>query len=154
MTYRIQGLSHEPFSHLFGLNDEELAALRARRVRAAGGGYPCRVSLEDAGEGEELLLLNYVSHDVDTPFRTAHAIYVRETAAEAPVYCNEVPGLIDRRTVSLRGFDVAGMLRAGLLAMPGEADRSIRELFADPEVAIIHAHNAALGCFLAKVERD
>jgi hypothetical protein len=46
------------------------------------------------------------------------------------------------------------MLRDAVLAVPGEADARIRELFERPEIAEIHAHNAALGCFLARVERN
>jgi hypothetical protein len=154
MTYRIQGLSPEPFAPLFALPDRDLAAIRARRVRATGSGEPCRVSLQEAGEGEQLILLNHVSHDADTPFRTTYAIYVREAATEAAVHRDQVPALIDRRTVGLRGFDAAGNLRGALLALPGEADARIRELFAQPGIVSIHAHNAAHGCFLAKVERD
>jgi len=29
----------------------------------------------------------------------------------------------------------------------------IRDLFGDPEIAYIHAHNAAHGCFVARVDR-
>ena len=38
--------------------------------------------------------------------------------------------------------------------MPGEADARIRALFGRPEIATIHAHNAAYGCFLARIERN
>jgi hypothetical protein len=62
-------------------------------------------------------------------------------------------GLLDRRTLGLRGFDAAGMLKGALLAMPGEADGGSGSCSADPEIASIHAHNAAHGCFLARVER-
>jgi hypothetical protein len=154
MAYRIVGLARKEFEPLFGLGDEELAQLNARRVPAGAGGAPCRVSLEEAEAGESLLLLNHVSHDVATPFRTAYAIYVREAAGEAPCYRDEVPPLLDTRTLGLRGFGADGMLKGALLAMPGEADGRIRELFAQPEIASIHAHNAAYGCFLARVERD
>jgi hypothetical protein len=154
MAYRIRGLAREEFEPLFGLSDEELAARKARRLRAKERGAPCRVSLEEAEAGETLLLMNHVSHDVPTPFRTAYAIYVREAAGEPPCYRDEVPSLLDRRTLGLRGFDAEGMLKAALLAMPGEADARVRELFEEPEIASIHAHNAAYGCFLARVERD
>lgn len=154
MTYRIAGLPPEIFSPLFALDDAGLAERHARRVRAQGAGYPCRVSLTDAAEGEPLILLNHVSHDVAGPFRTAYAIYVREAADKAPVYRDEAPLYLDRRTLGLRGFDADGMLCGALLAMPGEADARIRELFGRPEIAAIHAHNAAYGCFLAQVERD
>ena len=32
--------------------------------------------------------------------------------------------------------------------------RRIRELFERPEIATIHAHSAAYGCFLARIERN
>jgi len=154
MTYRIEGLRHDQFQPLFGLTDEQLAAQGARRVTAdSPTGYPCRVSLEDARPGEELVLLNFVSHDVDGPFRTTYGIFVRKDAAASARYTDETPEYLERRTLGLRGFDADGMLKGGLLAMPGEADAKIRELLDRPEIESIHAHNAALGCFLARIER-
>jgi hypothetical protein len=154
MAYRIRGLRRRQFEALFAAGDEELRQRGARRVIADGPGYPCRVSLEEAAQGERLILTNFVSHDVAGPFRTAYAIYVREGAAEGPDYADAVPPLLDRRTLGLRGFNAAGMLKGALLAAPGEADVRIRQLLADPDIASIHAHNAAHGCFLARVERD
>jgi hypothetical protein len=111
------------------------------------------VSLVDAAPGEELVLINHVSHDVPTPFRTAYAIYVRKESEPAS-YQDEAPPYLDSRTLGLRGFDQEGMLRGGLLARPGEADAKIRELLERPEIATIHAHNAIVGCFLARIERN
>jgi hypothetical protein len=154
MAYRIEGLAPEAFESLFSMTDGELAARDAVRVTAdSASGYPCRVSLENAVPGEELVLLNHVSHDVAGPFRTAYAIYVRKDAAPAR-YADEVPAYLDSRTLGLRGFGADGMLKGALLAMPGEADARIRDLFARPEIATIHAHNAAHGCFLARIERS
>ena len=116
-------------------------------------GFPCRVTLEDAAPGDSLLLLNHVSHDVATPFRSAYAIYVREGATDAPEHVDEAPAFLDHRTLGLRGFDCDGMLRRASVAGPGEADRSIRDLFAHDEVAYIDVHNAGAGCFLVRAER-
>jgi len=155
MAYRIEGLPPQAFESLFGRSDGELAAQRAVRVTAdAPGRFPCRVTLEDAAPGEELVLLNYVSHDVDGPFRTAYAIFVRKEARVAASYEDVVPPMLDLRTLGLRGFDSAGMLRNAMLAAPGEADARIREMFADPGIATIHAHHAAFGCFFARIERS
>ena len=154
MAYRIERLAPDTFESLFGMTDGELASRNAVRMTAdSPTGYPCRVSLQDAAPGEELILLNHVSHDVSTPFRTAYAIYVRK-GAEPASFTDEAPDYLDRRTLSLRGFDEAGMLRDAALAMPGEADAGIRALFDRPGIAIIHAHNAAQGCFLARIERN
>jgi hypothetical protein len=154
MTYRIEGLAPGQFRSLRSLSDLELAGRRAMRLIAdSAAGYPCRISLEDAREGEKLFLLNFVSHDVATPFRTSYAIYVGEAADEAAIFEDEVPPILARRTLGLRGFDGRGMLRAARLATPGEADAGIRALLESPEIASIHAHNAAHGCFLARIER-
>jgi hypothetical protein len=41
-----------------------------------------------------------------------------------------------------------------LLTQPGEIEKGIRRLFANPDIATIHAHNATRGCFAAKIERN
>jgi Protein of unknown function (DUF1203) len=154
MTYRIRGLSAEPFQELFACTDRELSARRAVRVRAdSDRGFPCRVTLEDARVGETLVLCHHTSHDVDTPYRSAYAIYVRETAGEAAEFVDSVPPVFDGRPIALRGFAASGMLQAAALAMPGDADAAIRTLLADGAVAYIDAHNAAHGCFSARIER-
>ena len=74
MSFRITGLPAERFAHLFALSDPELAAQGAVRRTADGRmpGYPCRVSLTDSHEGDELILVNYEHHGVD--FALSHAI--------------------------------------------------------------------------------
>ena len=153
MTYRIAGLDPAQFRPLFALDDAALAARNARRVTAtADRGFPCRISLEDARRGDALILLNHTSHDVATPYRSAYAIYVRE-AAERAEYVDETPPVFVGRHLGLRGFDAAGDLREARLAAPGEADSAIRALLDNPQIAYIDAHNAAHGCFEARVER-
>jgi hypothetical protein len=154
MTYRISGLDPQPFAALFALTDTQLAACNARRVTAAADrGFPCRVSLEDARAGEELILLHHTSHDVATPYRSAYAIYVRKDARTA-AFVDETPPVFEGRPLGLRGFDAGGTLCDARLALPGEADAKIRDLFANRRIAYIHAHNAAHGCFAARVDRD
>jgi hypothetical protein len=145
MTYSIFGLPLGDFAPLFALGDADLAACGARRVVAdADRGFPCRVSLVDAKQGETLILLNHVSNACDGPFRAAHAIYVREAAGEAARHVGRTPPVFAGRTLSLRAFDVA---------KPEEHHGAIRQLFEDPQVHHIDAHNAAYGCFAARIER-
>ena len=154
MAYRIEGLSPAPFQPLFGLSDEELAARGALRVVADGRrAFPCRITLDDAGAGETLILLNHVSQEAPTPYHASHAIFVREAAAEPASYVDEAPPVFAGRTLSLRGFDTGGMMRDALLALPGEAEPAIRALFEQPDIATIHAHSATRGCFVARIER-
>jgi hypothetical protein len=154
MTYQIHGLSPEPFRHLYGLTDVELAAKGVIRMPVTNRpGFPCRITLEDAEVGSQVLLLNHVSHETANPYRASHAIFVKEGADHPAQYAGRVPPVFAVRTLSLRGFDEAGMMVDALLALPGEAESGIQRLFADPEIAYIHAHNATRGCFAALVER-
>ena len=154
MTYRVTGLDPTDFQHLTDASDTMLAAHDAVRVTAAKApGFPCRVTLTDAKPGETMILLNYVSHDVATPYRNAYAIYVREGATTAADYLDCVPPVFVGRPLGLPAFDASGMLRTAALVLPGQADAKIREVFADPDIAYIHAHNAAHGRFAAKVDR-
>ena len=152
MTYRITGLDPRPFEPLFALSDEQLAERgMVRMTVTARPGFPCRVSLVDREPGEDVILLNHISHDVANPYRATHAIFVaRASQAE---FIDRIPPVFDRRVLSLRAFDDEGMMVDALVTQPGEADGGIRKLFANPEVATIHAHNAARGCFSAKIER-
>ncbi len=154
MTYRITGLDPSPFTPLYGRSDEELAGHAAIRMPVtASPGFPCRIRLDDAEFGNTVLLVNHVSHDVQNPYRASHAIFVTEGAQEPAEFVDELPPALERRILSLRAFDSAGMMRDALLAAPGEADAAIRKLFERGETAYIHAHNATRGCFAAKVER-
>lgn len=154
MTYRIKGLERSEYAVWQAMSDEELAAENAVRVTAsADRGWPCRVTLEDAKAGESLILFHHVSHDVATPYRSAYAIYVRENADVPAEYVDCIPPVFEGRPIAFRAFDADGMLRNAALALPGEADVKIRTLFDDQDIAYIHAHNAAHGCFAAKVER-
>jgi hypothetical protein len=152
-TYRVKGLDPAPFKPLFGLSDEELENRGIVRMTVSSPTFPCRVSLTDRALGETVLLLNHVSHDVANPYRATHAIFVAEGEGEAAEYVDEVPPVFEKRVLSLRGFDADGMMADAVLTQPGEADAGIRKLFANPEIQIIHAHNATRGCFSAKIER-
>jgi hypothetical protein len=155
MTYRITGLDPAPYRPLFGLSDQELSNRGiVRMIVDEKPGFPCRVSLTDRDIGESVLLLNHVSHEVANPYRASHAIFVTESADEAGEFVDEIPPVFVPRVLSMRGFGKDGMMAAAILTQPGEADAGIRKLLENPEILTIHAHNAAPGCFSAKIERN
>jgi hypothetical protein len=153
MTYRITGLDPSPFKPLFGLSDKELAGRGiVRMIVTEKPSFPCRISLADREIGEQVLLLNHVSHDVANPYRASHAIFVAD--ADQAEFVDEVPPVFENRALSLRGFEKDGMMADAILTQPGEADAGIRKLFDNPEIETIHVHNATRGCFSAKIERN
>ena len=152
--FRITGLPAEQFTHPFALSDGELAAQGAVRRIADGRwpGYPCRVSLTDAQEGDEMILLNYEHHAVASPYRMRFAIYVRR-GEETFDRVDEVPAQLRGRTLALRAYDESGMM-VGCKLVEGDAvEEVIAGLFANPRADYLHIHYAAPGCYAARVAR-
>ena len=108
MSFRITGLPAENFDHLFAMSYDELAAQGAVR-RKADGPAPCRVSLTDAAPGDEVILVNYEHHAVDSPYRMRFAIFVRK-GEETYDKIDEVPQQLRTRTLAARAFDADGMM--------------------------------------------
>jgi len=155
MAYVISGLDPAPFRELYGRSDTELAAAGAvRRIADAMPGFPCRITLEDAEPGEALLLVNHEHLPVDSPYRSRHAIFVREGAETPARFEDEVPEQLERRLLSVRGFDKAGMMTGADVVEGAELEPLIARFFADPAVEYLHVHNAKPGCFAARVDRS
>jgi hypothetical protein len=154
MSFRITGLPAERFAHLFALSDAELTVQGAvRRITdARAPGYPCRVSLTDSAPGDELLLVNYEHHAVDSPYRMRFAIFVRK-GEETYDEIDQVPEQLRLRTLAVRAFDHAAMMLAFELVDGRDLEGAIERLLALPQAAHLHIHFAAPGCYAARVER-
>jgi len=153
MSFRITGLPAEPFTHLFSLSDEELAARGAVRLIAdEKPGYPCRVSLTDAESGQHLVLTHYEHHPVASPFRSSYAIYVREGETTYDEI-DAVPEQLRSRLLSVRAFDEKAMLVGADVVDGGELEDAIARLFVDGRTAYLHVHFAKPGCYAARVDR-
>ena len=154
MNFRITGLPAERFEHLFALSDSALAEHAAVRqiADARTPGAPCRVSLTDARPGDELLLVNYEHHPVDSPYRMRFAIYVRK-GEQTYDKVGEVPEQLRIRTLAVRAFDPNAMMVGWELVDGCELEGAVERLFADPRAAYLHAHYAAPGCYAARIDR-
>ncbi len=151
MSFRISGLPAEPFAGLFELSDDELRRRGAIR-RIADGHYPCRISLTDSQPGDELLLVNYEHHPVDSPYRMRFAIYVRRGEEQYDAV-DQVPEQLRTRVLAVRAFDANGMMVARELVDGQQVEEVIERLFTDADAAYLHVHYAAPGCYAARVDR-
>lgn len=154
MPFLICGLPLALFAPLFSLSDRELAARNImHRAVDRTPGFPCRVSLRDAEPGETVLLLNYEHHPANSPYRSSHAIYVREHARQAePAVC-EIPPFLHERLLSVRAFDTEGCMVDADIAAGTALAPMIEHMFTDARAAYLHIHNARPGCYVARVER-
>ena len=153
-NFRIVGLPLAQFRPLFSRDDDELAQQGARRLAVdAKPGFPCRVSLQDAEIGEHVILIPFVHHDVESPYRASGPIFVRETAREIQLEPGEIPDVVQGRVMSVRAYNDRGTMVNASVTPGRELKSQIEKFLADPNVSYLHLHNAGAGCYSCRVER-
>ncbi len=154
MCFQISGLDVDQFSHLFGKDLEALAKSGVERMIVDNKpGYPCRVSLQDADIGETVLLMNYEHQPALSPYRSSHAIFVREWAGQTKLGRNEVPEMLRHRMISVRAFDSSGMMVDADIVDGRQLESMIDRMLAIESVSYLHLHNAKRGCYAARVDQ-
>lgn len=154
ISFQVLPLPAERFAPYFSWSDERLREIGARRmVVDERPGFPCRVSLEDAEIGETVILLPFVHHETDSPYRASGPIFVREKATTAAPRVDEIPEMLARRLLSLRGYDATGTMIAADVVEGGALGDVLRRVFTDARVEMVHLHNARPGCFNCRVVR-
>jgi hypothetical protein len=153
MSFQITALDIEQFKPLFSMTPQQLSAHNiVEQTAREGGGYPCRVSLQDASAGEKLLLVNFEHLPVDSPYRSKHAIYIRRNALTARLANNEIPQQLRTRILSVRGFDKDDMMVEAEVCAGKELESAIHSALANPAVEYLHLHYAKPGCYAARVD--
>jgi Protein of unknown function (DUF1203) len=154
MSYRIMGLSSEPFRPLYGLSDAALAARGVTRVIAdQKPGFPDRIELRDAEPGQSLLLLNYTHQPARNAYHASHAIFVLEGAETSYDRIDEIPPVMHARPMSLRAFDAHDVMIEAELSAGQELESAIQRLLGRATVDYIQAHYAKRGCYAARITR-
>ena len=123
-----------------------------RQLADAPHAYPCRRCLTDAEPGEVLRLVGYDPWTLDSPYRQPGPVFVHERACETAVV-TELPEQQRRRLLSVRAFDAAGLPTVAEVVPGDDVTARLEELLDDERTAFVHLHNAAPGCFAARVDR-
>jgi hypothetical protein len=154
MSFRFTGLEPSQFADLFPLSDAELADRGITRVTAdSNSGFPCRISLEDAAPGEQLLLLSFAHQPAHSPYEASGPIFVRQNADEAAQIVNALPPVFHGRLLSLRAYDANDLIVDAEVVQGTDAMEIIARFFARDDVSYIHAHNAKRGCYSCRIDR-
>ncbi len=153
-SFQLIGIDHAPFQALFDLPDDELKQHAAVRCRATESpGFPCRITLEDAQAGEELLLLPYQHQRGASPYQASGPIFVRRGVQQRKLAAGELPSYVTSRLMSVRAYDAQHMMVAATVCEGAVVAPEIEACFQRDDVAYIHLHNAKRGCFSCEVVR-
>ena len=154
MNYQLRGLEPAMFEQYFALDEAELAEHGMRWMRVDQPvGFPCRISLEDAPVGEDVLLLPFTHQDSRSPYRASGPIFVRRGRTAAARIVNNLPTYLTLRPLSVRAYDAGDeMVDAEVVDGTGAAPL-IERYLARADVAYLHIHFARRGCFACRVDR-
>ena len=153
-TFQLSGLDPVPFEALFDLADEQLHALGAvRRIATGSTGFPCRISLQDAEAGDELLLLPYVHQPAASPYHASGPIFIRRGSKRQFAPPGVVPPYVSDRLMSLRAYDATHMMIDATVCEGPATAGQLERLFDNADVAYVHLHNAKRGCFSCLASR-
>ena len=153
MSFVIHGIDPALFAPWFALSDAELATRGAiRRTADSTPGFPCRISLADADVGDELLLLPFEHHATTSPYRASGPIWVRRDAREQ-MTLDRVPEVLERRLLSVRAYDSAGMMENADVVDGRELASQLDRVLDRREIEYVHVHYAKPGCFACRVTR-
>jgi hypothetical protein len=154
MDFRVTGLPIAHFAHLLPLDDAALARAGVTHcIVDAPNAYPCRITLEDAAPGEEVLLLSYAHQPSRTPSASAGPIFIRRTTVATRVLVNEIPEQQRRRLLSVRAYDHRDGMVDAEVTEGTELETLIHRFLADPTIRYLHVHNARRGCYACRVDR-
>ncbi|HEY2561263.1 MAG TPA: DUF1203 domain-containing protein [Caldimonas sp.] len=152
--WQLSGLDAAVFEPMFGWSDDALRSIGAvRRTANDAPGFPCRVSLEDAPVGAELLLLPFEHQPARSPYRASGPIFVRRGAVRSELAPGEVPASVTQRLISLRGYDADAMIIQASVCEGSAVAAALDGMFADAAVAYVHLHNAKRGCYSCLASR-
>lgn len=153
-SFQLVGLDPARFAPLWQLPDAQLAAIGAvRRTANEAPGFPCRVSLADAQEGDELLLLPFEHQPAASPYRASGPIFVRRDSSPAALAPGELTPYVTSRLMSVRSYDAQHLIVEAAVCEGADLRPEIERQFRDPRVAYLHLHNAKRGCYSCRVDR-
>lgn len=153
-NFKIKSLNHEEFLGFFDLTNHELEKIGAIKMTVDKfPGFPCRISLEDAEIGEEVLLLPYKHHKTNSPYQSSGPIFIRKRANTPIFENNEIPTIFNHRLLSLRSYDENGIMKQAIVIEGSSLKEEIIRTFENEKIDYIHIHNAKPGCFACLVER-
>jgi hypothetical protein len=153
-NFKLVALDKSQFESYFNLNETQLAEKGIRKMIVDEfPGFPCRVSLADAEIGEEVILLHFEHHNVNSPYKTGGPIFVRKTAQTLKPEINEIPKMFNHRLLSIRGFNKHATMIFADVTQGDNLKEKLNNILNNKEIDYLHIHNAKPGCYNCLVTR-
>jgi Protein of unknown function (DUF1203) len=163
LSYEVRAIGPDVLEQLRRRDD---AGSVPRTVADTDGGSPLRCCLHLSVPGEEVALVSYApvrrwARDAGAdpgPYDEVGPVFIHPKLCGGPDGTGYPAALAGTRRV-LRAYSADGRIRSGRLAEarevkdPVAAGLILREIFTDPDVAVVHARAVEFGCFTFEIRR-
>jgi hypothetical protein len=137
---RIRAIRHDEFGN-------------AATPQTREAGLPLRCCLRLSRDGERVLLVAHRPSALGGPYAEVGPVFVHAEACGGYRTPDTFPAEFRDRRAILRPYDAEGLMLDGVLAEPGQSERLVRELLANPRVAQVQVRNVVAGCWNFTVRR-
>lgn len=122
-------------------------------VRHDAERHQCRVCLQLTEPGEGYVALSYSPFPVSQPYAESGPIFIHERACTPYADRETYPPEFPRKDVVLRAYGTNDEIVDAAYVGNRGPEEALADLFANPEVAYVHARNSTYGCFMFRVDR-
>jgi hypothetical protein len=84
---------------------------------------------------------------VDSPYRSAHAIFVKDGAVSKTCQSGQIPEIVQTYLLSIRVFDANNMMVDADVCEDDQIEQRLVKFMANDEVEYLHLHTARRGFF-------
>ena len=127
------------------------------RAVSTGVGNPCRYSLRDIPEGQEMLILAHRPFDTLHPYAETGPIFLSASPCARYVDDGTPPEILTTSPEYLiKGYNDGDRIvyGTGVVTPTERLEEAIDQIFRRDDVAYIHVRSARNNCYLARVDRD
>ncbi|MFN2517487.1 MAG: DUF1203 domain-containing protein [Jatrophihabitantaceae bacterium] len=118
------------------------------------GGAPLRCCLRDSRSGERIALIAYSPFCRPGPYAEVGPIFIHAQECDGYRDQDRYPDAFRTRAQVLRAYRADGTITGGTVLQRGDSPEQVAaELFADPEVELLHARNVVHGCFMFEIRQ-
>ncbi|MFK4596437.1 DUF1203 domain-containing protein [Streptomyces pristinaespiralis] len=148
------------------LREHDDAGLVPRPAVDPEGGAPLRCCLRHSEAGERIVLVSYAplrrwaaaTGAEPGPYDECGPVFVHAQECAGQTAGPGYPVALHGARRVLRAYDTGGRILGGtLVELPheraAEADGVLRDVFADPAVALVHVRAVEFGCFMVEIRR-
>lgn len=152
-SFQISALPPQDMDRIRGRGVDDFGNPLVVMTQQDEGGVPLRCCLREAAIGERYALIAWQPAEVGGAYAEVGPVFIHAERCGGYAELDAYRAAFRRRRQILRAYDADGWQVENRLVDGSEAEGVITELFARPDIAIVHSRNVLAGCYMFRISR-